>query len=74
MTKLKEWQYHVRRTDESNIQKTAVSWCGATIAPFDFYFVDSEHAALTLAQHQRLQPCPDCARVLFNLFDPADLA
>lgn len=66
-----EIEKHILRTDHTNEQGANVAWCGARVPQCEWLFQDAEHAALTLAQGQRLIPCHKCAGVLRDLFREA---
>lgn len=63
---LQEWQKHINRTDQDG-----TSWCGQRIDA-EWHFVDADHALLTVAQGQRLQPCPTCVDVLMEVMKRVD--
>lgn len=57
---LAEWQKHVNRIGEGGI-----SWCGQRLDLLgEWCFQDPGHAILSVAQGQRLQPCPACVDAL----------
>lgn len=63
---LAEWQKHVARTDGGG-----TSWCGQRV-DMEWHFQDAEHALLTVAQGQRLQPCPACMDAMMAQLRRAD--
>ena len=59
---MKEWECHVAKIPRVVGRSPAVAWCGTEI--FSWYFLDAEHARLTVEQESRLLPCPDCAKAI----------
>jgi hypothetical protein len=65
---MKEWQRHViKQSHEDGQPIRPTYWCGADYI-HGFSFMDAQHAALSVDQEDRLQPCPDCAKELMNIF------
>jgi hypothetical protein len=54
---MKEWEHHVMRT------KTE-SYCGVKLTPFDWLFQNAEHAVAAIERGMRLQPCPECQKII----------
>lgn len=69
MAELKEWQRHIRHPHADHVN-TAL--CGVAVSQWDKPFEDVDHAFLSLQQESRLQPCPDCAKVVIVAFQVGD--
>lgn len=54
---LEMWEHHVVVEDNA-VPK--VAWCGAHIHPFEFRFIDVEHAKGCVEGNTWVQPCPAC--------------
>ncbi len=62
-----EWVHCVKQSHE---ERKGQTWCGRP-PELAFMFLSLDHAANTIAAGSRLEPCPDCIRVAFDL-EPAD--
>ena len=60
---LEEWQHHVRHSHNDHTQS---AWCGVTIGTMDWCFVTIDHAAYSLRNRNRMQPCPACMKAIIS--------
>lgn len=51
---------------QTHTDKSKLSWCGRTLDPFEFVFMDIDHAAYSNLAGDRLVPCPKCVRAIVN--------
>jgi hypothetical protein len=51
---MKDYQHHITRGKKA--------YCGAKIQPFEWAFVDLDHAEATIERNDRMQPCPECLK------------
>ena len=49
---------------QTHAERTAISWCGRRIEPFEWTFTDIDHAIYSLMAEDRLIPCLDCVRAI----------
>jgi hypothetical protein len=66
---VKDYQKHIKDTHADRKGKAI---CGATLAPFDWTFMDVDHAFLSLISESSTQPCPACAKAVINAFAAAE--
>lgn len=62
---MKEWQKHIKDTRADHKGKSV---CGITLEPFDWTFLDVDHAFLSIISESRTRPCPACAKVVIDAF------
>lgn len=62
---MKEWQKHIKNTHADHVGEAI---CGARLEPFDWAFMDVDHAFHSNTQGSRLQPCPKCNKVVLAAF------
>ena len=53
----------------THADKKGRSWCGRRTS-MEWVFQNIDHAAYTVAQEQRLQPCPDCLATVARILWP----
>ena len=67
---LQEWQHHIRHTHTA---QQGQAWCGANCLG-QWNFQDLDHAAYSLRNGDRMQPCPACleaARAVLGSYEGA---
>ena len=53
---MEEYEKHIRLSGD-------LAWCGETIGPVEWAFVDVSHATASVHVGDRLLPCPKCAKL-----------
>jgi hypothetical protein len=55
---------HIRHAPASNERKgkESVSYCGKVFSDSEWYFVDADHAILTIQQKSFIEPCTECIK------------
>lgn len=67
MKHLKEWQKHIQHPNEVDNYNESI--CGQNL-DLQWHYLDIGHAFVS-APKDRLQPCPDCARLVVEVFNNA---
>ena len=44
-----------------------VLWCGIKSTPYEWYFQDAQHVALSILHETRLVPCKNCRKALVKI-------
>jgi hypothetical protein len=62
---VKEYQKHIKNTHADHVGEAI---CGVKLQPFDWAFMDVDHAFHSNRYGSRLQPCPACNKVVIDAF------
>lgn len=54
----------VRCMRQTHAERTATSWCGRRIEPFEWVFTSIDHAVYSVMAEDRLVPCPECVAAI----------
>jgi hypothetical protein len=65
---VKEYQKHIKNTHADHVGEAI---CGVKLAPFDWSFMDVDHAFHSVTSSYT-QPCPACAKVVIDAFASAE--
>lgn len=72
---MSEYIRHVIKFDHQNGRELpkheVVTWCGAQLQPFDWAFVDAQHALLCIEKNHWQIPCKDCLAAMIGLAESA---
>jgi hypothetical protein len=58
---LEDWEKHVKKSDGEH--GNIISYCGEILFPC-FHLVNKEHAKACVETDNRIQPCPECWKVI----------
>lgn len=65
------WQHHVVKVPKVSTApyqpRGGEAWCGYRIPSYEWYFLDPGHAIHTIADGDRLSPCPACVQAMLGL-------
>jgi hypothetical protein len=68
MTKLENWQHHIQHT---HLELDHTSWCGEKLVP-GFHYLNIDHAAYSMRNGDRIQPCPACVEAVVGCLTGGD--
>lgn len=67
MIQLEEWQHHIAKNEKAvKSRHEHVSWCGVACGR-EWHYLEADHAHWSLFNEDRMQPCPACLKILFDL-------